>query len=90
MGSNIRKSAVLTALHQSVIEGKIPAKTVADSIGKTYSTLMREMNPYDTGAKIGVETFMDIVKITGDATPLQAMAQELGFCLTPLEEKNHA
>ena len=35
----------------------------------------------DSGAKLGVETFMDIIRATGDATPLERLVQELGFRL---------
>ena len=48
-----------------------------------YSTLMREINPYDKGAKLGVETFMAIIETTGDPTPLKLMAYELGYRLIP-------
>lgn len=74
-------SNVLKATHMSVIEGNVPAKKVAATIGKPYKTLMREINPDDLGAKLGVETFMDIIRATGDATPLKRLVQELGFRL---------
>ena len=76
-------SNVLKATHMSVVEGKISAKKVAATIGKPYSTLMREINPYDKGAKLGVETFMAIIETTGDPTPLKLMAHELGYRLIP-------
>ena len=76
-------SNVLKATHMSVVEGKISAKKVAATIGKPYSTLMREINPYDKGAKLGVETFMAIIETTGDPTPLKLMAYELGYRLIP-------
>ena len=44
---------------------------------------MREINPYDKGAKLGVETFMAIIETTGDPTPLKLMADELGYWLIP-------
>mgnify|MGYP000273172786 CR=1 FL=1 len=53
----------------SVIEGNVPAKKVAATIGKPYKTLMREINPDDLGAKLGVETFMDIIRATGECHP---------------------
>ena len=74
-------SNVLKATHMSVVEGKISAKKVAATIGKPYSTLLREINPMDSGAKLGVETFMDIIRATGGATPLERLVQELGFRL---------
>ena len=33
--------------------GEVPAKSVAEAVGKPYSTLMRR-SPYDKGAKLGV------------------------------------
>lgn len=61
------------------------AKSVAIAIGKPYSTLLRETNPLDPGAKLGVETFMDIIETTGDSTPLNVMVRELGYRLTPVD-----
>jgi hypothetical protein len=66
-------------VHTSILESPIPAKIIAKKIGKPYSTLLREVNPYDEGAKLGVETLLQILKITGDTTPLEYMASELGL-----------
>lgn len=66
-------------IHTSILESPIPAKVLAKKIGKPYSTLLREVNPYDEGAKLGVETFVQILKITGDYSPLEFIANELGL-----------
>lgn len=66
-------------VHTSILESTIPAKVIASKIGKPYSTLLREVNPYDEGAKLGVETLLQILKITGDTAPLEYMANELGM-----------
>ena len=58
---------------------------IASAIGKPYSTLLRETNPLDPGAKLGVETFMDIIETTGDSTPLNVMVRELGYRLAPVD-----
>ena len=76
-------SKVIKAIHETVVNGKMPSKAIASAIGKPYSTLMRETNPYDPGAKLGVETFMAIIETTGDPTPLKLMAHELGYRLIP-------
>lgn len=47
--------------------------------------LLREVNPYDTGAKLGAETLMHIMKTTGNVTPLEKMALEMGYRLEPAE-----
>lgn len=69
-------------LHNAVLSGPMPAKALAHEIGKPYSTLMRELNPYDTGAKLGVDTMFAILKHTRDITPLEYMANHLGFSLS--------
>lgn len=70
-----------------VLEGRIPAKDVSREIKKPYSTLLRELNPFDTHAKLGAETMFDIVKATHNVAILEFMARELGYTLMPLEEK---
>jgi hypothetical protein len=77
---------VMRMLHDIVLESAKPAKQLAKEIGKPYSTLLREINPYDTGAKLGVETMLKLVKATGNVTPLQAMARELGYEMVPLQQ----
>ncbi|MDR2892021.1 MAG: amino acid-binding protein [Deltaproteobacteria bacterium] len=72
----------IVAVREIVINGKKPAKLLAQEIGKPYSTMMRELNQYDDKAKLGVETLMDIMKATGDVTPLQVMAEQLGYELS--------
>ena len=70
------------AIQESVLESQKGAKAIAIAVGKSYSTLMREINPCDTGAKLGVGTFMDIIKTTGDVRP----TAELGYRLISVEE----
>ena len=74
---------LIKEIQKMVRDGEVPAKSVAEAVGKPYSTLMREINPYDKGAKLGVETFMAIIETTGDPTPLKLMAYELGYRLIP-------
>lgn len=72
-------------IHTIILNSPIPAKSLAEQIGKPYSTLLREVNPYDPGAKLGIETFVDILKITGDISPIQYIADQLGYTVV---EKN--
>ena len=71
-----------------VLEGRIPAKEVSRVIKKPYSTLLRELNPFDSHAKLGAETMFEIVKITHNITILEVMARELGYTLMPTESMN--
>jgi hypothetical protein len=74
----------LTELAQrAVLNGDIPAKDIADKVGKKYSTLMRELNPYDEGAKLSPETLVELMRITKDITPLKVMAESLGYKVIP-------
>ena len=51
-------------IQDTVSRSPIGAKAVAVKIGKPYSTMMREVNPNDKGAKVGADTLMDIVRAT--------------------------
>jgi hypothetical protein len=53
------------SIHAAVLESAMPAKVLAKKIGKPYSTLLREINPHDQDAELGIETFVEIVKTTG-------------------------
>ncbi len=68
-----------------VLEGNKPAKEVAQTIGKPYSTLLREINPFDNNAKLGAGTLMDILKATNEVKPLEYIAQSIGYTLRPRE-----
>ena len=75
--------SVTKATQDLVLEGDIAAKKLAQTIGKPYSTLLREINPFDSNAKLGAETLLEIMKITSNAAPLEYMAGELGYKITP-------
>ena len=75
-------SELSTLIHNLVQDNPVPAKDLAKAIGKPYSTLMREVNPYDAGAKLGAETLLQIMLQTGDTKPLEYMAGKLGYSLT--------
>lgn len=78
-------SELSTLIHNLVLDNPVPAKDLAKAIGKPYSTLLREVNPYDSGAKLGAETLMNIMAQTGDMKPLEYIAAKLGLRLVPLK-----
>ena len=47
---------LISAVHDLVLESGLGAKNIAAAVGKPYSTLLREVNPFDDGAKLGAET----------------------------------
>ncbi|WP_035105646.1 phage regulatory CII family protein [Desulfohalovibrio reitneri] len=83
------KDTITSIIHQHLVErhrGK--ARTIAAKIGKPYPTLMRELNPWDQGAKLGADTFVEILKQTRDADTLAYIAKELGYSISPLEQSD--
>ena len=74
-------SELSSLIHNLVLDNPVPAKDLAKAIGKPYSTLLREVNPYDAGAKLGAETLLQIMIQTGDTKPLEYMAGKLGYSL---------
>jgi len=85
MAKEKRMTHTCKAVHELVLKGETPPKDIAKTIGKPYSTLMRELNPHDRLAKLGVDTFVDIMKCTGNLRPLEIMADELGCKVVPAE-----
>lgn len=54
---------------------------LAVAVRKPYSTLMREVNPYDDKAKLGILTYFDIASATGSVNVMHYMADKLGYKL---------
>ena len=73
-------------VQHSILDGRKTAKQIAKEIGKPYSTMLREANPFDTTAKVGIETMLDIMRATGNLSPLQYMASKFGYELVPRRE----
>jgi hypothetical protein len=76
-------NSITKVVQEMVLEGRKPAKIVAEEIGKPYSTLLRELNPFDSGAKVGVETLLEIMRSTGSIDALEYLAREFGYDLVP-------
>jgi predicted transcriptional regulator len=72
---------VTKVVQDCILDSGIQAKMVAEKINKPYSTLMREINPFDASAKLGAETLLEIMKVTHDIRPLQFMATQMGYSL---------
>lgn len=78
--------SVTKVVQDCILDSGIQAKEIAEKIGKPYSTLMREINPFDASAKLGAETLLDIMRVTKDLRPLQFMADEMGFSLNSAQQ----
>jgi hypothetical protein len=73
------KGDITKLTQRIVLEGNKQAKDIAAAIGKPYSTLLRELNPFDGQAKLGVETLVEIMRVTQNVEPLKLMAEALGY-----------
>ncbi len=82
--------SVTRVAQEAVMNSRFSLKELAERIGKPYPTLLRELNPYDRGAKLGVETLLEIMQATGDTSPLEYMARELGYDIAPAAIKTGA
>ena len=78
----------LSQLIQDVVR-KDPAKlaALARKAGKRCSTLLREADPHDVHAKMGIETLLSVMEASGDVSPLDYMARQLGFVLVKLPDQ---
>ena len=54
-----------------------PVKDIADAVGKPYSTLMRELDPGDARAKLGVELLLPLMQACDSTAPLRCLAEAL-------------
>ncbi len=79
------QSEFSTIIHNLVLDNPMAAKDLAKALGKPYSTLLREVNPYDTGAKLGAETLFQIMAITGNVKPMEYMSAKLGLELSGVQ-----
>lgn len=65
-------------VHEIPDRAGMTAKELASKVGKPYSTLARELNPHDDGAKLGLDTFFYILAVTGDREALDYIEGHLG------------
>ncbi len=72
---------ISAVVHEMLIDDRGSAKMIAEQLGKPYPTLMRELNPWDKGAKLGADTLLQIMAITNNYAPLEYIAENLGMKL---------
>ncbi len=54
-------------------------KTLPPPWANRIPPLLREVNPFDDGAKLGAETLVDIMRVTGNIQPLEHIAEQFGY-----------
>jgi len=83
------RDRLLSVFQETLFHSGHTANEIAKGIGKPYSTLMRECNPYDKGAKLGALTLFEIMRFTKNVEPLREMAHLMGYDLTSHETSLH-
>lgn len=73
------------SIQDLVMNGPVSLEELAERLGKTPKTLAREVNPEDKKAKLGAETLVEIMRITGAVEPLRLMAEELDLTIESLD-----
>ena len=83
---------LISAVHDLVLESGLGAKNIAAAVGKPYSTLLREVNPFDDGAKLGAETLVDIMRVTGNISSAMSSSgptKSLPYNASPSPKNHH-
>lgn len=73
------------AVNVMISKSGLPEKALSADIGKPLSTLQRELNPNDEGAKVGIETLYPLIRACCGESPEEApeplvwLCRRLGF-----------
>ena len=85
---------IIEATQESVLNNSkgLSVAVVADMLTreKAASTLYQEINPNQRQGKLGVEDFVEIMKILDDFRPLEVMAAACGFRVVPINSSPDA
>ena len=77
-----------TACHVEVFNMSVNCPSIHFLVppGKSCSMLIREVDPYYRGAKLGVDTLLALMVASRDVRPLAYMARQMGLELRKLPE----
>ncbi len=75
----------LKAIHDAVIDAG--AKELARKMGCSHVALLQRANPNNPDHRMNVEQLFQVLVHSGDMRPLQALAAEFGFDLTPKQQQ---
>jgi len=75
----------LELMQDMVLNNKRPVRVLAENCRRPYKTMMRELNPYDEGAKLGADMVLPLMEQCGDVSPLRYLAVRMNYRLTPMD-----
>ncbi|GFK96144.1 hypothetical protein NNJEOMEG_04024 [Fundidesulfovibrio magnetotacticus] len=70
---------IVTLLYDMARQSPKSIKSISEEVGKPYSTLMRELDPADKGAKLGVELLLPLMQSCDSIAPLRYLADRMGY-----------
>lgn len=76
---------IIVAINRGIEESELTNRQLAEMLGKPESTLSRELNPFDTGAKLGAMDLLPIMLHTNSAHALEYLASRMGYRLEKVE-----
>ena len=83
-----RQYPSLTAVAHAAVKAApsgLQARTIADTVGKPYNTLMSELSGQD-GHKLGADLLLPIMEATDSHAPLEFLARERGGLFIPVPD----
>lgn len=70
---------VYEVIEEMIEESGKTRATIAAEVGKKYDTFKRELNQHDSGAKLGAELIIPLMKATGSIKVLEYFANFMGY-----------
>ncbi|MBF0279496.1 MAG: hypothetical protein HQM13_16985 [SAR324 cluster bacterium] len=78
-----QKEQELMELIQTAMKDK-GSKSVAEEVGKAYSTLRSELNAQNKDHKLGISTFLKLIDLIDNKDILQWFGKQYGYLLIPM------
>ena len=70
---------LISAVHDLVLESGLGAKNIAAGFHAQIQVDGNNIKILDDGAKLGAETLVDIMRVTGNIQPLEHIAEQFGY-----------
>ncbi len=71
-------STLSEILHDIAIAGTVPAKMIAQALGRSHVVLLNQLNSNVVPAKLGVDDLIPFMRSSGSVEPLAWLARQMG------------
>ena len=89
-GASILMSTLTERIHEALVgntDAPVPCKIVAARLGRPLSTLQRELNPHDEGAKLGADHLLPLLHAAENFEPLVDALADIGYRIEPCQPR---